>query len=230
MLQALLLFGSRARGDQNLDSDVDILGVTSDSEYHAWSQADVGFRAYPATFLKKLCRDGGLFALHLVLEARALYDPSSFLEQMQKGFVFKSSYSEDVAKASDLGWFIASIFDEFTNPVKLNKRIAWTVRTILIARSADARQPAFSRAGLLRLSNSTDADYLIGMKDSIKFESGSVRALTSFLRKFGSPSNAGQMSVDEAARHFQLTGNRIARKAALEISGVEELEVDDYPL
>ena len=66
----LLLYGSRARGDHDAHSDVDLTAITSK---HTPERVTIGrttTMAYPLDHALRVARSGGLFAFHIVSEAK----------------------------------------------------------------------------------------------------------------------------------------------------------------
>ena len=49
----------------------------------------------------------------------------------------------EIAHATDLGWYLAKFGDELNSDLQV-KRSLWCIRTILIARSAERRDPIFA--------------------------------------------------------------------------------------
>jgi len=65
----------------------------------------------------------------------------------------------------------------------LRRRIAWAVRTILIARSAEAGNPVFSPAALTALGPSQITAALIAGKDADHLSADALTGLERFLRE-----------------------------------------------
>ena len=232
-LEALLIYGSRARGDHRDSSDADLLGVMPDDEEIPTSAGigGVTLHLHRRSFLRKLCRAGELFGMHLAFEAKGLFDPLGVQPQLRREFAFKESYERDVQNASEVGWLLARNRDEFLDPGFFNRRAAWVARTILIARSAERRAPIFSQAALHRFSQSSDADALISSKNFPGLAPGSVQMLTKFLREFGTAQaeKLSMQSVGQLQLHFEQAGNRVGQKAVAELLNDQEPSPpDDY--
>jgi Nucleotidyltransferase domain len=71
---AVMLYGSRARGDSTRDSDVDLLQLVQTKTDH-YRIGRISVAAYTQAELELLCQNGSLFALHLVMEGRIMSDP-----------------------------------------------------------------------------------------------------------------------------------------------------------
>lgn len=205
----MALFGSHARGDAALNSDVDLLLVTDERRVRHAAMGDVSLFLYPWSRLLRAARGGDLFVRHIVQEARALHDPGRLLENLRAEFRLKRSYSREISNASDLGWFIVRHPLELPQPL-LGKRIAWCVRTILIARSAEQGSPVFSASALAEFSGSPEVTQLISAKTSGSFTRDNVESFRSFLETFGHREAIPGEGVDQHLARFRELGNRVA--------------------
>ena len=140
---AALLFGSFARADQSEGSDTDLLLVNLDGETRHVSVGQLSMFLYPWKKLEQDSRNGDLFACHLVREAKPLFDPDGYFPKLKEAFRFRPDYMAEIAHATDFGWYLAR-FGEELNPHLQVKRALWCIRTILIARSAERRDPVFA--------------------------------------------------------------------------------------
>lgn len=75
-----------------------------------------------------------------------------FFSQLKESFIYKESYLEDAVVAYFLAEKILGHKDIITNWVIANKRISWCVRTILIALSANEKNPIFSKYELANVA------------------------------------------------------------------------------
>lgn len=146
--EAIFLYGSKARGDDDRFSDTDLLGVSFDGPItKAFDSIGVSLHVYPLDWLREQAANGSLFLLHLATEARPLFDPKRMLDEVRSSFSFKQSYSKEIeigcrVVASSLA--IAPLaFSE-----RLRKRYFWGLRTALMASSAEDREPKFSSMSL----------------------------------------------------------------------------------
>jgi len=140
---ATLLFGSLARADHTEGSDTDLLMINLDDETRRVSIGGLSLFLYPWRQLEQDARDGDLFVCHLVREAKPIIDPDNYLRKLQAVFEFRSTYQDEMSRAADLGWYLVRFGDELNSNL-LAKRALWCIRTILIARSAEQRDPIFS--------------------------------------------------------------------------------------
>lgn len=140
---AALLFGSFARADQSAGSDTDVLLVNLDDETRHVSVGQLSMFLYSWRKLEHDSRNGDLFTCHLVREAKPLFDPDGYLPKLKEAFRFRPDYMAEIAHATDFGWYLARFGDELNSHLQV-KRALWCIRTILIARSAERRDPVFA--------------------------------------------------------------------------------------
>ncbi len=221
---SIALFGSRARGDFERDSDVDILIINDLGQMHTKTLNKINIVFYPYEFLCSRAESGDLFVLHLKQESKVIFDPLSVLSRIYNKFKYKNSYDEDIAFASAIGQLLIQHAFEFSVPNQLNKRIAWCTRTILIARSAELRKPVFSAKGLCDFSG-TDAVYeLIRNKEEKEYSQKNMELFELFLKSFGSsPFGNAIMTLNEYKTSFITTRNKmglkVIRNMKIETSG-----------
>lgn len=177
---ATLLFGSLARSDNAEGSDTDLLMIALDQETRHVSVGHLSLFLYPWSRLKADAEAGDLFVCHLVREAKPLIDPDGYLTKLQEAFAFKTSYRDDIERATDFAWFLVKFGDEL-NPSLLLKRALWCIRTILIARSAERQTPVFAPERLADLTISAAARELLGQRRRAHNEATVRLALREFL-------------------------------------------------
>lgn len=148
MLLSLVLYGSRARGDHRLQSDVDLLGIVDAGRI----QKEINSRGaslyqYPIDTLRQKARLGDLFVLHLIREGKILHDTAGIFASVSDYFVFKQSYHDEIETAYLIIKFFEARAKLLSNP-KARKRLVWAIRTIIIARAAEQRAAIFSSAAI----------------------------------------------------------------------------------
>ena len=209
---AILLFGSLARADQSDDSDTDLLVVTLDDKTRHTSVGHLSLFIYPWSTLENNARNGDLFVCHLVREARPLFDPDGYLPKLKEAFRFRSDYMAEIAHATNLGWYLARYGDDL-NPQLQAKRALWCVRTILIARSAERRDPVFAPQLLAKETNSIAGRDLLTRRHSLRDDAEVRHSLRLFLEEesISAPFNE---QADRAAfiERFRTTSNQVALK------------------
>lgn len=209
---AILLFGSLARADQSDDSDTDLLIITLDDKTRHISVGHLSLFFYPWSTLEKNSRNGDLFVCHLVREARALFDPDGYLPRLKKAFRFRSDYMVEIAHATDLGWYLTRYGDDL-NPHLQAKRALWCIRTILIARSAERRDPVFAPQLLAKETNSIAGRDLLTRRHSLRDDAEVRHSLRLFLEE-ETISGSFNEQADRGAfiERFQTTSNAVALK------------------
>lgn len=209
-IAAILLFGSRARRDEKRGSDTDLLLVVPDGDprHLSWDNFSMFLYAWP-----KLVTDaaaGDLFVCHLVEEAKAIFDPTDRLSQLRSEFRLRSDYSDLIRQACDLGWFLSRFGRELNSSVAA-RRMIWCVRTILIAKSAEAGTPTFAPPGLAEFSRSRVATDLLAARHQRQADA----SLKSRFRQFlidECADNSWHLRADipDFMSRFVKTGNRVA--------------------
>jgi hypothetical protein len=218
---ALALYGSSVRGDDNELSDVDLFAITDDDEYRMLVEGKINTACYPLSLALERARDGDLFILHICTEAKELYAFSGEFQQLKTTFRYKKNYSREIAHASDLAWFLVDTGSHFRNFTLLNKRIAWCVRTILIAKSAENKMPCFAASELSTLSGSPYTAMLIDGKNSVIFRPELVEYLVAFLNVSATarPAIKGDNILSKYSLLFKYSGNSMGLKTLLSIQG-----------
>lgn len=207
---ATLLFGSVARSDHVEASDTDLLMVNLDDETRHVSVGHASLFLYPWLRLKLDAQEGDLFACHLAYEAKAIIDPEGYLPKLKESFRFKSDYQSEIARATELGWFLAR-FGEGLNSALQAKRILWCVRTILIARSAELRDPVFAPHLLAARAKSEAARELLSKRHDQRDDAALRRSLRMFLMQETKAEPFHKQAGRAAfARRFRETSNKVA--------------------
>lgn len=209
---ALALFGSRARGDHHLGSDTDILVVTDEDEVRVTTMASVSLSIYPASELINRARSGDLFTGHLVVDAKPLHDPNHFLVDLRRSWIPRSSYAPEILHASNLALFLLQHHHILQAPSLVCRRIAWCVRTILIARSADAGMPRYSAHDLAAFSDDCQVYSLLALKDRQALQLTSLQDLNTFVHRWGVADLPHDQSFGGFVEHFTRTRNSLALK------------------
>ena len=209
-IAAALLFGSLARADHAAGSDTDLLMINLEDETRHVSVGHLSLFIYPWRQLEEDARSGDLFTCHLVEEAKPLVDPDDYLSRLQHAFQFRTSYQDDIERASDLGWYLVRFGDEL-NSALLAKRALWCIRTVLIARSAERRAPVFAPRQLARQTSSKPARELLYARHHQCDDESLRKALRAFLET-ETVSASSLADADESAflSRFTATSNKVA--------------------
>lgn len=186
MLETLILYGSAARDDLKSHSDVDLFGIGAQHDYSMTVKKRVNLALYSMHDSLQMAKSGELFMLHIIKEGKVLYDSKSNFQKLKISFEYKSQYDKEIKFATELGWALVYHGKYSDNSIILNKRIAWCVRTILIALSAEQRDPKFSARELSKFSGTSNVEELIELKNKNVIKKSNERKFSDFLLAFGS--------------------------------------------
>ena len=202
MLLSVILFGSRARGDHRSTFDVDLLGISDEGPIKTEiSSCGVSFYQYPLATLRAKALAGDLFVLHLTSEGKQLHDTAEIFSRICESFCYKASYENEIREASIVNWFILERPNLLLS-YAMRKRVVWGLRTILIARSAEKRTPAFSSSALADFASAPELRSAIDNRYSI--EPGSLHKLCSMVTSSFGFSHAGLSWPTGAAAQKEL--------------------------
>lgn len=219
----LVLYGSRARGDHDERSDVDLLAIAAGGPPAVVTRDGLTVSRYAVDHLLRRARSGDLFALHLVSEGTVIYERAPVFAQMKRAFRYRSEYWPEIAMASDVGWFLVHHHERAADGRRLNGRMAWCTHTMIAARAAMARQPVFSAAGLAAYSGSGAVASVIGSRRSATVDPAVVDQFRHVLVRFGGPEPEPLETLAAEERRFHLGRNpagAVAIRAMLHPDGI----------
>ncbi len=196
---------------------MDLLAVVKTRSQHpTQAHKELNLSIYTEDFLLNGADKGNLFVLHLIKEAKVLYDPKYLFEEVRRLFRLQDTYAKDIQDASALGWFLISHAEDVENWELFNKRVAWCVRTILIARAVESTRFIFSAQELGDFSRSGDAVNLVNNKDSSRRSDWALFRFAEFLSQFGTVdrNQFEHADLSEQLRQFRLTGNNVGQNTA----------------
>jgi predicted nucleotidyltransferase len=163
--EAVMLYGSRARGTSRPDSDVDVMQLVAENP-RSYSKGRVNVAAYTPDHLSLLAQRGSLFVAHLRQEGITLFDPKFSLQNCLNQYRPPSNY--DLTKRELALIFAAGkTIDAPEYAPSLLRAVVYGVRTALYIKTAELDQLTFQtdRAceiygdpGLYQLLNASVAD------------------------------------------------------------------------
>lgn len=209
MIEALMLFGSAARGDVSEGSDVDLLAVSCASKPFSKKLNGMEIQFIGVDDLIRMAESGDLFAMHLATEGKVIFDFVGHLARLKERATPKDCYEDERNKAFDLAWFLHDSAGVYDKAPLINKRIAWCVRTVVIAKLADAGEFIFSPRILAERFPDYHVPDLIGLRRSTSTSSNRFKHLISFLEGFEAI-RPDCTSSEEYLRHFSKTNNAVA--------------------
>lgn len=204
VINALILFGSCARGDQTKDSDVDMLAIHDDKNYRVDEYQKLNFSFYPESTLRRMMLNGELFALHLATESKIIFETDNIASNLFKLFEFKSSYVPIISEASLLAWTIIKYYSEINKPDLCNKRLVWCIRTISAANAASQKKNCFSATDIIKSVSIGDMDWVLAQKNNSEYSQRLITKMIEFLHLHGleQPEAVGQTKDIDDCIHF----------------------------
>jgi predicted nucleotidyltransferase len=203
----LALYGSRARGDHDQDSDVDLLAITDDSGPRTISAAGTTISCRPHDVVLRRAALGDLFVLNLVSEAVILYEAWPIFEELQQAFRYRDNYDREIGLASDVGWFLLRNAAAFDDAGLLNRKMAWCARTIVTARAANEQRPIFSVGRLADFSGSPELLAVVKNKHRRTIDGAVFHAFQAFLESMGAKESEIARTIEEQRRLFAANRN-----------------------
>lgn len=180
-----MLYGSCARGDQDSSSDVDLFALQSSDFYKMTAYSKLNIVYYSEELLRERVANGNLFCLHLAEEGKIISDSENLLSEILSQFEYRDSYKKEIKEASNLAWVLIKFAEKFDNYLYLNRKLVWTIRTILIAQSAEVRDPVFSKKELVEFSNNKNLSRVIDLKKTESFDRKALNLIPEILNDLG---------------------------------------------
>jgi hypothetical protein len=203
MLLSVILYGSRARGDHRLSSDVDLLGIADTRAIEKENSVrGANLHLYPFDYLRDQSRRGSLFLSHLGSEGKALHDTVGAFEQIQTAFQYRDSYDDVIDEATFLALFILARKSKIQTR-KQRQRLIWALRTMLIASAASDKKAVFSSAALEEFSAMEGLKSIIDRRNTIAIDK-LVLAAKTVADKFGSNRILNEFPNDEAEQRAKM--------------------------
>jgi predicted nucleotidyltransferase len=139
----LLLYGSHARGDQVLGSDVDLLQLVPEPR-KSYSKGTLSIVAYTVGQLRSMTQAGSLFAWHLHTEGIILDDRNRELENVLSDHPGPAT-DRVIGRIRELSAILdVSRDDAAHHGPRLARLARYLLRTAMYARSLEAGEPSFA--------------------------------------------------------------------------------------
>jgi predicted nucleotidyltransferase len=140
-----MLFGSYARGDENPESDIDVLQIVR-KPTPARKVGNIVVSCYTIGQLINLAKQGSLFVLHLRTEGVILYDPKRTLRSALDCYVAPITYEKQLSTISVAAAVLLLDLDSLIEKqasgiVSLG---IYLLRTLIYVRCIEKGTPAFS--------------------------------------------------------------------------------------
>uniref|UniRef100_UPI003CDF86E0 HalB n=1 Tax=Rhodobacteraceae bacterium QY30 TaxID=2033435 RepID=UPI003CDF86E0 len=207
-IEALMLFGSAARGESDKNSAVALLAVTSGVRPFSKKTEQTELQFLNPEELLRSASDGDLFAIHLAFEGKIIFDTTGVFTRFKERLVIRKDYGREIKWGNDLAWYLLDFGMNAENTTLVNKRIAWCVRTIAIARLVESGKIIFSPRALAKEFPRKHVSDLIGLRRSDEDSQTRKRRLAGFLDSIDS-SRPSVSSEQEYVSHFERTENRV---------------------
>lgn len=166
-LPTVILFGSAARGDNDAKSDIDVLILEKGAFPHALRKDKLEIQTLSTEEAQRKAENGDLFMIHILHEGVVMSDPCNFFAELRESLVIRRSYNQEKREALILASFIEANWRSFGDTRLLNKRIAWSVRTAVIAELVEEGRLIFSPKGVCESINDLDIVPLVEMRRSL---------------------------------------------------------------
>jgi hypothetical protein len=179
--RAVLLYGSRARGDSHQHSDVDVLVI---AERHAKTRAlgPVSVTTYGSSQIEDA--DGSLFGMHLARDGVVLHDQDGWLRGILDAFR-PSDPGLIIARVRALAVALTSDERSRRRHVRGMVRLArYLLRTALYAKALDPGPPCFSISGLAERFGQPELSVLLSSHELVH-GAPSVDVLDDLTRRLG---------------------------------------------
>jgi len=165
---------------------------------------------YSLPNLEVRAQRGDLFLCHVLTEGRALYDPDHSFDALRAKFRLRTNYAEEIEQAAALGWLLSRFSQRFSKNPLAAKRAAWVVRTIVIARSAEAGRPEFAARRLAALAPIPETMRVIKQKSATGLKRSTALDLRRFLEWTKAPDPTPDAAAPEDYRDMlEATSNTI---------------------
>lgn len=194
----VMLFGSTARGDRSVNSDIDVLELVSRrSKPYRIGRFNVS--AYDKDTLIGLARRGSLFILHLKREGRILRDPTGELENCIASYREPSSYENYLEAVGSLMALLDVQHSGYSARWKAyNQVVVYIIRSVLYAQFAQSGVPAFATSALIERCPEPNLPTALALKRAVRPNFGSFSTARELAEKLTGESAVNPFGSMEA--------------------------------
>lgn len=201
---------------------MDLFGIGDSAIYRMVVKNNVNLAIYGKEAAFEMSEEGDLFMLHIIKEGRVIYDDRGLFDRLSASFRYRNSYDVQIRHATDLGWALIQCAPRVRDVGLLNKRIAWCVRTLVVAKAASERKAIFSSAALADYISDRSVVKLIASKESRSMSNSVLKLFASFLVKNGAAQlSAEGYGVGDFLHYFEADGNAVGKKTMAAFIGEE---------
>lgn len=219
----VILFGSSARGDNSAESDIDILIIEDEIPPQSIKIGVVEIQKISKNEACAKAKKGDLFIIHILCEGKVISDVDNYFLKLKENLVIKKDYSKEKNEALALASFLELNWNKFDNISFVNKRIAWSIRTVVISILIESGRIIFSPKKLSECVSDINISDLIDLRRSHNSPINLLPKLREFIFLYGGGRYL-DLNIQQYETIFKKMGNSVALSTFKRISE----DVDEY--
>ena len=161
---ALILFGSRSRGDFDAQSDIDILEIT-ENPHRPYSVDHFNYSTYTLDQLINMAQSGSLFVWHIITEGKVIIGDKDIITQLEQNFIKPNNYDDfrnEILSAARL--LDISQLEYIRNEKGYYGLLCYLFRSYLYSLCADENRLTFSIKEIAKMYKDSRLVRLFNMK------------------------------------------------------------------